>query len=177
MSPKRKVKAQEIVADIRSGMTQRQLMDKYSISVNSLHNLLRKLVDFKAVQKSEVQALLAPTPEELAIRETRKEPRHYVFVPLPIYDVSNLMDEGQVVDLSESGLRITGLRAKVGEKKQFLLQANDFASVMPFSFEAVCRWVSHNRKEPWFAGYEITTISDRGLAELKQIIRILTISE
>jgi hypothetical protein len=176
MSAKRTIKAKEVVFDIRSGMTNRQLMDKYKVSVNSLHNLLRKLVDFKALQISEVQALLSSIPEESAFKEIRKEPRNYVFVPLPIYDVNNLLDEGQVMDLSEGGLRTSGLEAKIGEKREFLIQADYFAHVFPFCFEAECRWVSQTEEEPWFAGFQITSISEGGLVELRKIIRMLTIT-
>ena len=176
MSAKRTIKAKEVVFDIRSGMTNRQLMHKYKVSVNSLHNLLRKLVDFKALQISEVQALLSSIPEESAFKEKRKEPRNYVFVPLPIYDVNNLLDEGQVMDLSDGGFRITRLESKIGEKREFLIQADYFAHVFPFCFEAECRWVSQTEEEPWFAGFQITSISEGGLVELRKIIRMLTIT-
>jgi len=177
MAPRRSVKAKEIVSDIRSGMTNQQLIDKYNVSVNSLHNLLRKLVDIKVVQKSEVQALLSSVPGGIAYEERRKDPRYYLLVPLPIYDVNNLLEEGQVVDVSEGGLRITGLAAKVGEKREFLLQADHYAHVFPFCFEAVCRWASQTEEEPWFAGFQITSISEGGFVELRKIIRELTISE
>lgn len=175
-SPRRTVKAKEIVSDIHSGMTVRQLMGKYRVSVNSLHNLLRKLVELKAVQKSAVQALISSTQEELAVKEMRKEPRHYVFVSLPIYDVSNLLEEGQVVDLSEGGLRITGIGAKVGETKEFLIHPC-LAHVLPFCLEAVCRWAARTEQEPWFAGFQITSISEGSLVELRKIIDMLTINE
>ena len=176
MSTKRTIKTIEVVSDIRSGMNNRQLIGKYKVSVNSLHNLLRKLVNFKALQISEAQVLLSSIPEELAVKERRKEGRHYVFVPLPIYDVNNLLDEGQVMDLSEGGLRTSGLEAKIGEKREFLIQADYFAHVFPFCFEAECRWVSQTEEEPCFAGFQITSISEGGLVELRKIIRMLTIT-
>ena len=176
MSTKRTIKTIEVVSDIRSGMNNRQLIGKYKVSVNSLHNLLRKLVNFKALQISEAQVLLSSIPEELAVKERRKEGRHYVFVPIPIYDVNNLLDEGQVMDLSEGGLRTSGLEAKIGEKREFLIQADYFAHVFPFCFEAECRWVSQTEEEPCFAGFQITSISEGGLVELRKIIRMLTIT-
>jgi hypothetical protein len=174
---KRTIKAKEIVSDIRSGMSSRQLMDKYRISANSLHNLFRKLVHMKIVQIREVQALLSSTLEESDFKDRRKDQRYYVFVQLPIYDVDDLLREGQVVDLSKGGLRITGLPAKVGDKKDFLIQADCFASIIPFVFEAECRWASKTKEGVWFAGFQITGIPEKGLEELEKIIHMLTLSE
>ena len=176
MSTKRTIKTIEVVSDIRSGMNNRQLIGKYKVSVNSLHNLLRKLVNFKALQISEAQVLLSSIPEELAVKERRKEGRHYVFVPIPIYDVNNLLDEGQVMDLSDGGFRITRLESKIGEKREFLIQADYFARVPPLCFKADCRWVSQTEEESWFTGFQITSISDGDLMELRKIISMLTIA-
>jgi hypothetical protein len=167
------IRTQEIVSDISAGMSVRQLMDKYDVSINSLHNLLRKLVLVRALQISEVQALLASAPQELG-HDRRKEQRYYVFVPLPIYDMGNLFNEGQVVDISQGGLRITGLSARFGDKKNFLIQPDYFLNVLPFTFEAECRWVFQSEREPCMAGFQITDISDRCLEELKKIVRAQT---
>jgi hypothetical protein len=175
MLPKYTIKANEIVSDIRSGMTNRELMDKYRVSEDSLRNLLRKLVVMRAIQTSEVQALLASSPQELIFHDRRKEQRYDVFVELPIYDMDNLLDDGQVLDISGKGLRVAGLSTYVGNKKDFLIQPDHFVNVLPFVFEAECVWVSQIKGEPGIAGLKITHISRRSLEELEKIIRALTI--
>lgn len=175
--PKRTIKAKELVSDMRSGMSRQQLMEKYRISANSLHNLFRKLVHMKVVKISEVQGFLSSIPEESDFKDRRKDERYYVFVQLPIYDVDDLLKEGQVVDLSKGGFRVTGLSTKVGEKKDFLIQADCFTNIAPFVFEAECRWASKTKEGIWFAGFQITDISEKGSEELQKIIRMLTLSE
>ena len=54
MEPKRKIKAKEIVNDIREGMSDSQLMEKHSLSSKGLQSVFRKLVDAKAITPREV---------------------------------------------------------------------------------------------------------------------------
>ena len=51
---KRKIKAKPFVRDLRSGMSDRELMDKYILSENQLHKLLHKLVDAGAIDEMEL---------------------------------------------------------------------------------------------------------------------------
>lgn len=176
MSPKRTIKAKEIVADIRSGLTDKQLVDKYNISLNALEHIFRELVDANALQEREVSGRFASTEDNQPVGNRRRLHRNYVFVRLPIYDLENLLNEGLVVDISEDGLQITGIAAKVGEKKAFLVQADYFADVFPFSFDAECNWASESKEGEWTAGFEIMSISEGGLEELRKLIRMLALS-
>lgn len=177
MDSKHAITADEIAADIRSGMSVQKLTDKYDMSINSLHNLLRKLVLIRAVQISEVQELLSSGPPEFAC-DRRKEQRHYIFVPLPIYDMDNLFNEGQVVDLSQGGLRTTGLSVRFEDRKKFLIQPDYFLNVSPFVFEAECRWVVfQTKREPCVAGFQITHISETCRKELEKIVQAVSIQK
>jgi hypothetical protein len=54
MATKRTINAKEIVNDIRSGMTDLQLMAKYTLSERGLESVLRKLLEAKIITKAEV---------------------------------------------------------------------------------------------------------------------------
>jgi hypothetical protein len=97
---------------------------------------------------------------------------------LPITDMDNLNGDFHVKELSEKGLRIGNLSANVGERKNFLIQASEYADVQPFSFEAECRWAKNgtNGERP-AAGFEITRISDDDLRQLREFIQTATIWE
>ncbi|MDQ1238886.1 MAG: hypothetical protein QG577_1071, partial [Thermodesulfobacteriota bacterium] len=60
MSPKRRIKGNEIVADIKGGMTDQRLMEKYKLSEQALKNIFRKLVDAGAILESELQERIPP---------------------------------------------------------------------------------------------------------------------
>ena len=51
---KRKIKAKPFVRDLRSGMGDERLMEKYSLSENQLHRVLQKLVDAGAIDEMEL---------------------------------------------------------------------------------------------------------------------------
>ncbi len=51
---KRKIRAKEFVRDLRNGMSDRQLMEKYALSAEQLRSVFRKLVDRGAVDEMEL---------------------------------------------------------------------------------------------------------------------------
>jgi hypothetical protein len=177
MKSKRTIKAQEIVSDIRSGMTNHNLMHKYHVSLDKLQNIFRQLLDAHAMERSELEPLLSIPHERLDIGKRRRLHRSYVFVKLPIFDLENLLDQGTIVDISEEGFQASEIPANMGDTKQFLVQADYFADVFPFVIEAKCLWSSKVEDRQWFAGFEITNISDQGLEQLRKLISMLTISE
>ena len=91
--------------------------------------------------------------------------------------MENLLNKGTVVDISEIGIQISGIPAKVGDTKEFLVQADYFADVYPFIFEAKCKWSSKTEDGHLFSGFEITSIPEGALEELRKLTRMLTISE
>lgn len=174
---KRTIKAKELVADIRLGMTNRDLMDKYRVSLDKLQNIFRQLLDAHSVERSELEPLLSIPHERIDVGKRRRLHRNYVFVKLPVFDLENLLNQGTVVDISEKGFQASEIPANVGDTKQFLVQADYFADVFPFVFEAKCLWSSKVEDRQWFAGFEITNISEQGLEQLRKLTSMLTISE
>jgi hypothetical protein len=51
---KRKIKAKPFVRDLRNGMGDRELMEKYTLSETQLHKVFRKLVDAGAIDEMEL---------------------------------------------------------------------------------------------------------------------------
>ena len=51
---KRKIKAEPFVTDLRSGLDDGELMEKYSLSESQLHKLMRKLIDAGALDEMEL---------------------------------------------------------------------------------------------------------------------------
>lgn len=55
MPEKTKIKARDVVNDIRAGMTDPELMEKYGLSAKGLQSLFRKLLEVKAIASSELK--------------------------------------------------------------------------------------------------------------------------
>lgn len=53
-TPKRKIKVKPFVRDLRNGLDDRELIEKYTLSESQLHNVLHKLVDAGAIDEMEV---------------------------------------------------------------------------------------------------------------------------
>lgn len=177
MPAKRKIKAKDIVTDIRAGINDRELMTKYQLSSKGLQSIFHKLLHAKAIRESELSGRMSLSQDTVDLDQNRKLPRNYILVPLPIYDVENMAAEGRAIDITEKGLQVTGIEGKIGEDKGFVIQADEFADVYPFHFTARCKWMtggSSNRAQP-IAGYEITSLSDGSLKELRNLIRLLSL--
>lgn len=157
-------------------MTNQQLMNKYEVSPNQLQNIFKQLI--RAGVIGEIEALDVPGPphEKIHISDKRKQRRSHVFVQLPVYDAQNLLDQGTVLGVSEKGVRISGIPAPVGSTREFMVQADEFADVFPFVFEACCQW-SMTDDDNCVAGFQITTISDGGLAELRRLVDVLAVTD
>jgi len=175
MPEKRKIKAKEILADIKAGMTDNELVVKYHVSQSALKSIFQKLIDAGSLTQSQLEERIPPDRIKTYGEKPRNLHRNYVFVKLPIYELENLLHEGQVVDITEGGIQIIGIEAKVGEKKGFLIQADYFADVFPFSFEAECKWATRERDGRWRAGFKILSMSEKGLEELRKLIRMLSL--
>ncbi|MGB9618243.1 MAG: hypothetical protein ACPL7J_13045, partial [Desulfomonilaceae bacterium] len=97
MSEKRKIKAKEIIADIRAGMMDQELMEKYNVSQNALKSIFQKLIDSGSLQQHELEERIPPDRLKTYGEKPRNLHRNYVFVKLPIYELENLLHEGEVV--------------------------------------------------------------------------------
>jgi hypothetical protein len=178
MGPKRQIPARPVVADIRAGMTNAQLMKRYRISSNMLEKIFKKLQNANMITASDLDGRMRSLQPGDVHGSVRQGARCYTIMRLPITDLDNLSVDCYVKELNEKGLLIVNLSTNVGEKKNFLIPASDFADVQPFSFEAECRWTrARTDTERQAAGFEITRISDEGLQQLREFVQSATICE
>ena len=175
MSTKRKIKAVEIVSDIRSGMTNPQLMDKYKVSEANLSHIFRMLIDTHSIEQGELEQLLSPPPAKLDVSNGIPVHEHYMFRRLPIHDIKNPLNKGVVADISETNLTISGISANAGDTMEFFVHTDYFPDVSPFAFEAQCQWASNAEDGKLFSSFDITSISKEGLNEIRRIVRALTV--
>jgi hypothetical protein len=178
MGRKRQIPALPVVEDIRAGMTNAQLMKRYQISSGMLEKVFKKLQDANMITARDLDGRMLSLQQGVVGDSVREEPRCYTIMRLPITDLDNLDADCYVKALTEKGLHIINLSTTVGEKKNFLIPASDFADVQPFSFEAECRWTrAQTDTARQAAGFEITRISDEGLQQLRDFMQSATICE
>ena len=142
MEPKRKIKAKEIVNDIREGMSDPQLMEKHSLSSKGLQCIFKKLSEAKAISPCELFNRAPSVGDDTAdVTNIRLLPRDFVEVPLPICDADDPKNMGTITDVTEKGLGIRGIRVATGETKTLVFFSDRLFPVGPFALQAQCRWV------------------------------------
>ena len=105
----------------------------------------------------------------------RQLPRHYTVMPVTIHDVSNPEVKGLVQDITGKGVGVERIASRIYEIKTLVISVDDYDGIVPFGFQAQCRWAELDHKSgEYLAGFEITKISDRSLQELLKLIRELT---
>ena len=171
MEPKRKIKAKELVNDIRAGIGDSQLMEKHRLSAKGLQSVFTILVDARALRPNELFSRARRFDDTADVTSIRLIPRDFVDVPLPICDAENSQNMGTIVDVTENGLGIRGFKTKTGETKTLVFFSDRLFPIGPFAVEAQCRWVKNGNSNGQIeSGFEITNISESGSRQLKKII-------
>ncbi len=173
------IKAKDILADIRMGMTRDDLMVKYNLSPKGLQNSFNQLVNAGAIEPEELPG--EATVEKIRIqprRQVRGEPRFYLDFDLPVSVVGESGIKGRVRDITEDGIGLAGIESEVDELKRLIILGDEFGEVDPFDFEAICRWIRKESGEgDYLSGFQITNISDENMGKLRQLIRIVTFED
>ncbi|MGO9568253.1 MAG: PilZ domain-containing protein [Desulfomonilaceae bacterium] len=175
---KKTLNAKEILADIKAGMNNTALMEKYRLSEKGLQSLFKKLVILKAISHSELYQRSKSSRERIDHIRNRKSPRARLTIRVPIYELES-GDEGILRDISEAGMRVAGVEARVGQPKTFQIPVNMYVESDPLLVRAECKWVELRQggKEYFVAGFEITHVSESDSETLQNFIGWLLFSE
>ena len=168
---------QDILRDLKSGMTDEELMEEYKLTPRGLGSVLRNLVDAKAISVSE---LLRRSPAPAAIPELLAEfrmlPRNFVGFPLPIYEAQCPDRRGVVCDITAEGVGISGLEAKLDEIKTFVIPADEFFQIIPIVFQGLCCWSEGDEVEAKrTAGFRVVEVLRGSMRELQKLIQALSV--
>jgi hypothetical protein len=172
MPKKRKINTRDIVNDIRSGMDDASLMDKYLLTAKGLQSAFDKLVDVKAITRGELCSRSPLRDDTVNVENLRAEPRNFLAMSLSVRDVEKPDRVGEINDISDKGLQVAGIDASKDEIIEFVVEADEATHVERCVLRAACRWTAKgpNGKGPT-AGFEIIEISEgsqRGIALIKQ---------
>lgn len=167
-----------IVKDIKAGLTDFDLMEKYGITYDALQQLFHKLVELKAVTKEMVFGTVTLDYQPAIPENLRSLQRYYLDFEIPIYERSVPDIHGVLRDITEKGVGIAGLEVAPDDIKSLVILGDSFGAAPPFEFDAICRWFKEEDGD-WknVSGFEITFISERDLKNLRKLIRLITLAE
>jgi hypothetical protein len=171
----RKIVAAQLVEDIRSGMTPSELMTKYQINQEGLHKALTQLVTHSLLKKSELKDRPSLYRDSEILDKIRRLPRIQVRFPLQVWDHRQAYSSALIKDITEKGVCTAGIDVRQGETLWLQLRSGEFDDWSTFEFQAVCKWVSmpESAEEQCVAGFEITSISEECLGQLRELIKTL----
>jgi len=170
---RRRISARKVVEDIRSGTTAMELLHKYKLTSNELLRILDKLLHSRLLDQRELDSWSTLNHEITVIRGVRQDTRITIDFPLRVQDCDHPYKQGIVRDLSQNGIGVLGIKAKVGETRNLVVRLNGIADCRSVRFEAKCRWIIQPEAEgqECVAGFEITGIDNAALNELRRVLR------
>jgi len=173
---KRQIKGKEIVKDLRAGMADWELQVKYRLSPKELRSVFTNLVDREAITHEELYGI-SPFYKEAV--DGFKERRHYradLPVYVPVHDVETAAI-GVLRDISETGFRVAGLEATLGQVKSFLIPVEMFVPGDPVLVTAECKWVETKGRHKVYtvAGFEIIDAPERVRTTLRALTEIVSL--
>jgi len=129
----------------------------------------------RALSPSHIREDLTLPDPTMVVDTVRDAQRHYLDFELPIYEASYPDVLGMVNDITENGVGLTGISAKVNEVKKFVVLGDLFGEIVPFEFEAICRWSTVDPVDGApETGFLITHISEQDFLVLQKVIRLVT---
>ncbi|MDQ7785267.1 MAG: hypothetical protein RDU20_20445 [Desulfomonilaceae bacterium] len=182
----------KLLHDLHTGMTDNALMEKYRLSYAQLRSLYKDLFDAGLLKPQHGSLMMSVRnskgarpgsrlpgsgPSRGMIRaeggdEQREADRCDLDFHMPIYEIGRPEVHGRVVDITERGARLSGVRAEVGQSLTLVALGDTLGDIAPFEFRALCKWNDHGVYDgDGVGGFEITEISDESLGELRKLIQ------
>jgi Mor family transcriptional regulator len=169
----RKINLLAVLADIRAGMSQPDLLKKYGISESVFRQLTKKLLA--------AQGIRLATDAETVIMEPFEFPAgselvtHEVDFDLPAYEADRPDTHGMVREVSEESMSVAGIEAAVGDTKTLVVLGDELGQFSSFEFDGSCLWSFVDAEEgTCLAGFAIIKISKADAQELRKLLRVLT---
>jgi hypothetical protein len=177
---RRVIKAFDMVSDIRSRVSDFELMAKYDLTMNQLEKVLEQLVSGGAMRHAELDER-GPYYDKPGNRmRTRAFPRVYLKIPLNIRDASDHSNRGLVIDLSERGFRVKGISISESQEHTWIISSPRKEEVAaPIELKAICKWVIRPGQERtlWESGFQITRISKEATLSIRKLIEALGLGD
>jgi len=175
---KQVIDAKKIVSDIRAGMNDAELMEKYGLSAKGLESAFTKLINSRLMAVEEIYGHPSRTGQDtvIIIDDLRQLPRHYLSVAVTVYDPHNPDQAGELRDITEKGIGITGIQARIGEIKTLVIDSRDYLDVGAIWFDAECVWMQPGKTAgEWRGGFQIKRIDPQDLKRLRDLIGLFSL--
>jgi uncharacterized protein (DUF433 family) len=173
---KNTIRINEVVRDIRSGLTKQELMEKYRLTPRGLNWVSMKLISTGAISGQEIYGKLCSSYQELALDPPRRSERRTPHFYVPIYAGGEPEVVGSIRDVSQHGIGARGIQAEVGETKTLVIPGDNFGELGTVIFDARCVWRGDDSKKEYLSGFEITDVAVGSRQELQLLIELSSLA-
>jgi len=175
---KRALPIRRIIAEIRAGVGDVPIMERFGLSPEEYIEILEDLKGKRIRLPADEDEPASETQPARRPERRRAVPRCYMVFNRSISDADNPSVRGILVDISARGLQVTGIETKVGDVRAFVVGNDRFTPDSELTFEAVCRWFNPaDATGDCVAGFEISKISAAGRNRLQKLLQELTFCE
>jgi len=166
------ISAKDFINDVRGGMSDSELMDKYKLTPDGLQSLAKKILASRGAANKEPARDAVQQEAAGAGRAEGRPSGGYSPVWITVYDES-YPEIGSLGSITEKEISVVGIEASVDEVREFTIRADDFREVDPIELEVICRWTKMDEPNgDYRAGFEIIGISETGDEQLRKLIRL-----
>jgi hypothetical protein len=163
----------KILADIHEGMPVREIAARNGFPEEKFGLIVRRLEELGLLGRENLQPPDSEVELELDLEDRRSVPRlHVPVLTTRVFEANDPNKVGLIMDLSELGLRIKGISARVNEEKTLIMNVGDFAQTQLLKLECRCRWIltSPLGRGHEYSGFAITGISEDCMGFLKTML-------
>lgn len=167
-------RACQIIQDFQSGMDVKDIAARNGFPAERFLEILRKVVSLQFQQPTERTEEAGSAAFEELNSERRRFPRiRCPVLTAPLREASSRESVGTILDLSENGVAVRGIVARIDDEKTFLISESDYDLPDPIVITCKCRWSEMVEASAFrqSAGFEITGISEQDERHLRALIQ------
>ncbi|MEW6349191.1 MAG: hypothetical protein AB1646_09020 [Thermodesulfobacteriota bacterium] len=170
------VRARDLVHDIKSGVADFDLMEKYDLSLLGLKSVFKKLVTRGFITQEEIDGRRTPGKDTVDLDDPRQGSRRRLRASVAIFEEGDQANNGVVWDVSQTGIGTRGLETEVNEIKTLIIRPDMSTRVSPFRITVGCRWCRREETSGGcVAGFEILAIGEEDFHQLRKLLVRLTV--
>jgi uncharacterized protein (DUF433 family) len=167
----RRARAEALAQDVRAGLSNEEILKKYQLSQGGLRSAFAALVDEGLMSLRELGSRNALETDSIVVN-FRKNVRRKPIEKVTVCEPSHPERQYVLRDISPEGLSVFGMTAQVNQIVSLAILGDDDGDVMPFEFEAECRWAAPSFSgNPETAGFKIRNISEDNRGPLMALVQ------
>ncbi|MBM3299863.1 MAG: PilZ domain-containing protein [Deltaproteobacteria bacterium] len=153
------------------------IMEKYGISPGLYSTIFERLRSPQVLIEEDLAGRMQRAEAREQDLDKREHKRSYLLYAIPVCEAHDPNNKGLLIDISETGFQVAGMKVEEDEIGTFLIRSDALARHSVLAVDAICRWVHRDEHGNTVAGFEIASVLDRGEEELRKLIAELSVAE